>query len=133
MSQQNVETVRSAFAAVNRGDRETAIGFLDPEVVIDATRSVFNSTTYVGMQGIRQWIADIDEVWGHFGLEVSELIDAGDKVVVIGRLVGRGKASGVHVEQPIAGIWTLRDGHIVRGEIGYTDRTEALGVAGLKE
>jgi ketosteroid isomerase-like protein len=133
MSRENIEVVRSAFAAVNRGDRETAIGFLHPEVVIDATRSVFNPTSYVGMQGIRQWMVDTDEVWRHFGLEVSELIDAGDKVVVIGRLVGRGKASGVKVEQPIAGIWTVQDGRILRGEIGYTDRGEALEAAGLKE
>src|SRR2546425_12008407 len=79
MSQDNVEVVRSVFAAVNRGDRETAIGFLHPEVVIDATRSVFNPTTYVGMQGIRRWMSDTDEVWEQFGLEVSELIDASDK------------------------------------------------------
>ena len=133
MSQENVGVIRSAFAAVNRGDRETAIGFLHPEVVIDATRSVFNPTSYVGMQGIRQWMADTDEVWQRFGLEVSELIDAGDKVVVIGRLVGRGKASGVEVEQPIAGIWNVRDGRVVRVELGYTDRSEALRAAGLSE
>ena len=133
MSQENVEIVRDAFAAVNRGDRATAIGYLHPEIVIDATRRVFNPTTYVGMQGIQQWIADTDEVWEQFGLDVSEYMDASDKVVVIGRLVGRGKSSGANVEQPIAGIWTLREGRIVRGEIGYTDRGEALEAAGLKE
>ncbi len=94
MSQENVEGVRSAFEAVNRGDRETAIGLLHPEVVIDATRSVFNPMTYVGMRGIRQWMADTDEIWEQFGLEVSELMDVGDRVVVIGRLFGKGKASG---------------------------------------
>jgi ketosteroid isomerase-like protein len=85
------------------------------------------------MRGIRQWIADTDEIWEQFGLEVSELIDVDDKVVVIGRLVGRGKASGVKVGQPIAGIWTLRDGRIVRGEIGYTDRRRVLKAVGLSE
>src|SRR2546429_1392684 len=131
MSKENVEIVRSAFAAVNRGDRETAIGLLHPEVVIDATRNVFNPTTYVGMRGIRQWMADTDEIWEQFGLEVSELIDVGDRVVVIGRLFGKGKASGVRVGQPIAGIWTVRDGRIVRGEIGYTDRRVVLKAVGL--
>ena len=131
MSQENVDIVRHAFAAVNRGDRATAIRYLHPEIVIDATRRVFNPTTYVGMQGIQQWIADTDEVWEQFGLDVSEYIDASDKVVVIGRLVGKGKSSGAGVEQPIAGIWTLREGCIVRGEIGFTDRGEALEVVGL--
>jgi ketosteroid isomerase-like protein len=46
-------------------------------------------------------------------------------VVVLGRLTGKGKASGVEVEQPIAGVWTVCDGRIVRGEIGYTSRQEA--------
>ena len=133
MSQENVDIVRHAFAAVNRGDRATAIRYLHPEIVIDATRRVFNPTTYVGMQGIQQWIADTDEVWEQFGLDVSEYMDASDKVVVIGRLVGRGKSSGANVEQPIAGIWTLREGRIVRGEIGFTDRGEALKAVGLSE
>jgi ketosteroid isomerase-like protein len=133
MSQENVEIVRRAFAAVNRGDRETAIGLLHPEVVIDATRRVFNPTTYVGMRGIRQWMADTDETWEQFGFEASEVIDVGDKVVVIGRLFGKGKASGVRVGQPMAGIWTVRDGRIVRGEIGYTDRRVVLKAVGLSE
>ena len=34
MSQENVDIVRHAFAAVNRGDRATAIRYLHPEIVI---------------------------------------------------------------------------------------------------
>lgn len=61
------------------------------------------------------------------------MIDAGSRVVVVGRLVGKGKASGVEVEQPIAGIWNVRDGRVVRVELGYTDRAEALAAVGLSD
>jgi ketosteroid isomerase-like protein len=133
MSEENVELVRSVYTAWNRGDRATALGFADPEIVIDASRRVFNPTTYVGLEGARRLFADMDEVWEQFHTELDELLDADDRVVVIGRLIGTGKASGVEVEQPVAGVWTVRDGRIVRGELGYTDRREALEAAGLRE
>ena len=53
MSQENVGIVRSAFEALNRGDRETAFDFADHEIVVDATRRVFNPTTYVGLQALQ--------------------------------------------------------------------------------
>ena len=133
MSQENVEVVREVFAAINRGDRETAFGFADPEIVVDATRRVFNPTTYVGTHGIRAWAADMDEVWDDFRAEVIEFIDAGDSVVVVLRLHGKGTGSGVEVEQSVAGIWTVRNRRIVRVQIGYTDVDEALETAGLSE
>jgi ketosteroid isomerase-like protein len=63
MSQENVELARSIFEALNRGDRERAHEFAHPEVVLDATRNVFNPKTYVGIDGLRQWLADTDELW----------------------------------------------------------------------
>jgi ketosteroid isomerase-like protein len=128
-----VEVVRSIFAALNRGDRETAIGLAHPEIVLDATRNVFNPKTYVGKDGLRQWLADTDDVWEGMHTEQNEFIDAGDRVVVVGRLVGKGKGSGVEVGQPNATILTIRDGLLIRSETGYADRREALKAVGLSE
>ncbi len=41
MSQENVEVVRSVLAAIAVGDQERAVAFLDPQIVVDATRNVF--------------------------------------------------------------------------------------------
>jgi ketosteroid isomerase-like protein len=133
MSQANVEIVRKVFAALNRGDREEAVGLADPEVVLDATRSVFNPKTYFGKDGLRQWLTDTNEVWDEMHTEQNEFIDAGDRVVVIGRLVGKGKGSGVEVESPNGTILTIRDGLVIRSETGYTSRREALEAAGIQE
>jgi ketosteroid isomerase-like protein len=133
MSQENVEVVRSAVAAIAVGDRERAFAFFDPQIVVDATRYVFNPATYVGFEGLRQMAAATDETWEGIHMEAVEFIDAGDQVVVIGRLVGKGKGSGVEVAQPAGQVCTLRNGRIVRWEIGYTDRSEALDAVGLRE
>ena len=133
MSQENVEVVRNAVAAFAAGDRERALAFFDPQIVVDATRFVFNPATYVGIEGLRQMVAATDEMWEKIRTEAHELIDAGDHVVLLGRLVGKGKGSGVEVARPTGQVWTLRDGRIVRWEIGYTDRSQALEAVGLRE
>jgi ketosteroid isomerase-like protein len=133
MSQENVEFAKAVFEALNRGDREKAICLAHPEIVLDATRSVFNPKTYVGRDGLRQWLADTDDVWEGMHTEQNEVIDAGDRVVVIGRLVGKGKGSGVEVGRPNATVLTIRDGLLIRSETGYTSRREALEAVGLSE
>ena len=130
MARDNVQVVRSAVAAANCGDREAALRFVHPAIVIDATRRAVNPTTYVGIEGIRRWFAEMREVWESFRLEPIELFDAHDRVLLIGRLAGKGKASGARVGRPLAGLWTVRNGRIVRGEIGYT-APEAFEAAGL--
>jgi ketosteroid isomerase-like protein len=134
MSRENVEIVRSTLDAFAAGDRDRMLAFVDPEVVIDASRRVFNPGTYVGIEGVRRMLADMHETWEDIRIEQGDLIDAGDRVAVIGRLIGKGKGSGVEVERPVNGqVWTLRNGRIVRLEFGFTDREAILKAAGLSE
>lgn len=128
-----MEVVRSVIAALGAGDREGVWRYFDPEVVVDASRNVLNPATYVGIDGLRRMVAAADAVWDEIRTEPLDLLDAGDRVVVIGRLLGKGKGSGVEVQRPTAQVWTLRGGRVVRWEVGYTDRAKALEAAGLRE
>jgi uncharacterized protein len=130
MSQENVEIVRRLIEAWNSNEQDEAIAIVDPEVVLDATRRRVNPKTYTGMQGMRRMLADRDEVWGEFRMEPDEVLDAGDRVVAIGRWVAKGKGSGIEVQQPVAHVFTLQDGRVVRVEISAT-RDEALEAARL--
>jgi uncharacterized protein len=133
MSQENVEVVRKALMAWEPGKRDSALALADPEIAIDATRNVFNPGSYVGIDGVRQMLAGMDETWEEMRVEPEEFIDAGDRVVVIGKLVGTGKGSGVEVERFNGQVWTIRDGLVVRLEVGFLDRAAALEAAGLSE
>ena len=115
------------------GVTEAALAYVDDDVVVDATRRHFNPMTYVGRAGLRQMAIDMDEVWADFRMEVLELIDAGDRVVLVVHAVGKGKASGVEIEMPGAQVMTIRDGRIVHWVIGYQDRRQALEAVGLRE
>jgi ketosteroid isomerase-like protein len=131
MSQANVEIVRGAYAALNAGDEETLLSVVDPEIVIDASRAVFNPNTYVGLDGLREISAGMNEVWETIRFEPLEFVDAGERVVVVERLVGKGKGSGVEVAQTWGAVWTVRGGRVVRMELSYPDREAALAAAGL--
>jgi uncharacterized protein len=133
MSQENVEIVRRVIDAWNRSRPDNAIRWLDPDVVLDATQRRINPKTYDGVEGMRAMLADRDEVWEEFRLEPDEFVDAGDWIVVIGRWVGKGKGSGIEVQQPVAHAFRLHDGRIVRAELSYADRAQALEAAGLRE
>jgi uncharacterized protein len=135
MSEENVEIVQAALATFAAGDRseEAFASVLSSKIVVDATRNVFNPGTATGFDGVRQMLANMDETWAEMRVEPTEFIDAGDRVVVIGRLIGKGRGSGIEVERFNGQVWTLREGRIIRVEVGFTERSETLEAAGLQE
>jgi ketosteroid isomerase-like protein len=87
-------------------------------------------TSWRGPAGVREffrkWVGAFDD-WGY---EIGELIDAGDSVVVETRQWGRGKGSGVPVENHFWAVWTIRNGKVVRAT-HHPERATALEVAGI--
>lgn len=63
---------------------------------------------------------------------VEEIVDAGDQVMVLASVRGRGGQSGLEVESPSFGwVWTKRGGKAVRVDV-YPNRAEALQAVGLE-
>jgi uncharacterized protein len=130
MSQENLEITRRVYESLNAGDLSRLAEFVAPEIEIDLTRNVFNPQVIRGYEGIEQFGTTLNEVWEDFRFEVEELIDAGDEVVAALRLVGKGRGSGVPVDQRDIHVVKLRDGRAVHIAV-YRDRAEALDAVGL--
>jgi ketosteroid isomerase-like protein len=62
----------------------------------------------------------------------ERIIDAGDRVVVVAKWEGRGKASGIPLAEHAGSVWTISDGKVTR-IVNYRDPAEALEAAGLRE
>jgi ketosteroid isomerase-like protein len=82
-----------------------------------------------GRTGLKRWIGSIREIWDEWRMEQERFIAAGDRVVVLIRVVARGHLSGVALDRETAHIWSVADGRVTRCEV-YFDRAEALGAAG---
>jgi ketosteroid isomerase-like protein len=132
MSRENVEIVRRAYEAFNRGSLDAVTAMVDPEIEFVPPPGLGES----GQRGVesvlamaRQWIETFDD----FRVDAERFIDpGGDCVVAFVRDRGRVKGTDVEIHNQFIHVWTLRGGKLVRWE-GYTDETEALEAAGLSE
>ena len=87
---------------------------------------------YRGREGVERFLTDTSENWEELQIIAEEFRDPGDRVLSLGRMKGRGKGSGVPVDQPQASIFDFRGDRIWRYR-AYFDHTEGLRVAGLSE
>jgi len=131
VSQSNVDLVRRVHEALNTRDERALPELFDPEFVWVQNPNAPDPRTFHGHDGIRELVATVDDAFDEVRLEPAELIEVGDRVVVLGQMKARGKGSGIPIEEDRAWIWTVRDGKVVRHET-YADHPSALEAAGLK-
>jgi ketosteroid isomerase-like protein len=142
MSRENVELIRAVIpppetdlAPLIREDQlfEAAAAALesviDPE--IESLANWMGGTRYVGVEGFRRLWLDWLEPWASYHQEIEELIDAGDRVLVLARDRGRRPEVKAEIEIIASSVWEVRDGKIVRVAF-YTDRADAFEAAGVE-
>ena len=130
--EENVEVVRKSIDAVNRGDTDAG-GFPSPEVVWESLPLPGFRDVYRGRAEAREWRELILEVFEEAHLEIDEMTALSDDSVLIGHTqIGRGRGSGLPVEQPSWAVFWLADDLITRRQAFWT-RDEALEAAGLSE
>jgi ketosteroid isomerase-like protein len=135
MTQENVELVRSIYAAWERGDYSSA-GWAHPEIEWEFAADGPSPRGGTGLAGMAEdWGAYISafEEFHHKADEYLEL--DGERVLVLQHLSGHGKTSGLDLDQvPAQGavLFHIRDGKVTR-LVGYFHRERALADFGLSE
>src|SRR3954466_2770093 len=131
MSQENMEIVRRAWDAWNRGDWDEWRSYLSPDIELDASAIGEWRGAYRGLDQLERAIRQFSEPWKSVRIEIDELIDAGEHIVQRGaaHFVGR---DGIEVQAKGAYCWTFRDGVIIRG-LFSNEFDDALEAAGLSE
>jgi uncharacterized protein len=133
MSHRNVELVRGAFGVVTiPGDPEAMIVASHPDFEMHLVGVGGEPVYYAGASGIREFFRDVAESWESFRFKATDLRDLGDRVLVLGDVRGRGRVSGVEVDDRWAWIVALREGRAASLR-GFLDQREALDAAGLGE
>jgi uncharacterized protein len=110
MDEQLTETLRRIYAAVQHGDTEELQGRLAHDIEWVLPESVPWGGTHHGHLGVeasREIFGDhVDGAWA----DPDEILDAGDSVVVLGRISGRGHATGRSFEVEFVHVWGITDG-----------------------
>jgi len=122
------ELIRDVFERWNAGEREIDPAAADPDAVV---HSAMTNTSYTGYEGIRRWMAEIDEQFESWQISVDELRDVPDgSLVVLGRVHFRGRASGVEFDQSIAWLIWFAGERISTMRV-FSGHERALEAAGL--
>jgi ketosteroid isomerase-like protein len=131
MSRENVEIVRAAADAYNRGDREAALKDAGPNFKWDNSRSISDQGGVYTLDEVRRFWGEFEATWDSFRIEIDEFIDVEEHVVTpfTGHVSGRG---GIEIVARGAWVWTIRDGAIARVCL-YQERRQALEAVGLSE
>jgi ketosteroid isomerase-like protein len=135
MSQENVEAFKRGLEAGNRGDVGTLLEVLDPAVVWHSALHALmggEQTVFRGHVGVRKLFRDLNESFAEVDLEIAEIRDLGDRLVAIGRIRNRGKASGAETVTPLALVTEIKNGKAISVR-AYLDPKEALEAAGLRD
>jgi ketosteroid isomerase-like protein len=127
--------IRLGVEAFNRRDLDAVAIAYHPELEYYPYREFVEAELaepcYHGPMGYKAYIDATQEVWGHeVRLEPTELIDMGDRLVLLADMPMRAQASGIPLAQTYAGVSTLKDGRIIR-QRDFLNHAEALEAAGL--
>ena len=134
MSRENVEVVRSAFEAFNRGDFQAAVELMHPDVEWHTSDAFPDPATYRGRHEVRQFWETWRDTFRGFRLHLEECGPVGERyVLAIFRVSGEGAASGVGVESPaVFQVGEIRDGQVIWVGMFASDR-DALDAIQLRE
>jgi ketosteroid isomerase-like protein len=134
MSQENVEVVRTAFEALNRGGFDEALAYVDPEVEFEPPdEALERPSSFKGHEALRERWETLLEPFEGLRLEPVEFIDVDDETVItVFRIRVRGRASEVPVEAEPAYMLAIRDGKVMRMQ-AYLQKDQALEAAGLRK
>ena len=131
MSQENVEIVRAAYEAFNARDVDWLVRLAAEDCEWQPLRAQLEGIAYRGHEGVRQFVADMDEDWETFRIDPLEFHDRQELVAVVGRVSALGH-SGVEVDSVAGFVFELQRGRISR-IVSHSDPEAALKAVGLSE
>ena len=132
MSQENVEIVRRAYDAFNRGAWDAAFENVASHAEWETDARLPNAGTYRGRIEIQRLFEDQATAFDESVTELERLLLKGDQIVALVKLRRRPTGSTAAIEAEIAHLWTFEGGQVVRIQ-AFARREEALEAAGLSE
>lgn len=134
---ENVEFIKDAYAAFDRGDLAGLLQMLAPDVEWNwpAVKDIPHSGSCRGRDAVARVFEIFSTVDEPIDFQRHEFIAQGDRVVVLSTYRARAKSSGRRWETEVIQAWTVRNRQITRFDIQYdtTAAVEAYRAVGATE
>jgi ketosteroid isomerase-like protein len=112
----NITLVQNMYAAFGRGDIQTILGHLAPDVewTLNGPAVIPYSGKKTGPDQVLTFFEALATTQEHQKLTIDEYIAQGDHVVTVGRYSATVKATGKRIDSLVAHIFTVRNGKVTR-------------------
>jgi ketosteroid isomerase-like protein len=113
--------VRESLRRMSEGGFEAGADLIDDDFTMDSPHGVEARQVH-DKPGLREWFAKMDEVWeGGVRFDPEEIVALGNEQVLAAvRTGGRGRGTGIELDQMIFHLYTVRGGRIVRLTTHFT-------------
>jgi ketosteroid isomerase-like protein len=125
--QTGVQLVRGIIEALNRGDVDEMLARMHPDFEWRPLESSPVARVYRGREQVRRYVEDWLNTFEDLRLDLEDPTQIADHVVAAVRGHGRGRASGLELDNHFCQVWSLRGGTAV-GMEEYATREQALAV-----
>jgi ketosteroid isomerase-like protein len=130
VSRENADLVRRATEEYLRRGLGAVIDSWDPEIELHDAPGFPGPPVYSGPQAVDRRLRDFIQSFEDFAVEIEDVLDVGDKVVVMVHQHGRPRGGAGKVAQRIGWVVTVRDRKVVRMEI-HASSAGAMRAAGV--
>jgi ketosteroid isomerase-like protein len=132
MSQENVEVVERAIAAINARDIDGYLACCTEDVVLRTPMAEITGA-YEGADGVKRFLVDVEDAAPDFRINAERVDPVGaSQVLAFIQVTASGRSSGIPQDAATANVYDLVDGKINRIRI-FLDRRAALEAVGLAE
>ena len=108
----DIEVVKATFAAFAARDLDAVLALSHPDIELTAVTGEHAGRTdpYRGHDGMREYFRDVAAVWEELHLTPREFREAGDLILVTGKVSARSRSRTV--TGSTGWIWRVRDGKV---------------------
>jgi serine phosphatase RsbU (regulator of sigma subunit)/ketosteroid isomerase-like protein len=121
------DLIERLYAAFNRRDLEEIVELCDERMgffPFGTAEEIGRTAPYVGPTGLAEYLSDVDRAWDELLINPKVVERHGNSLLVRGRVYARSRALGIR-DMPVAWIWDVAEGKVVRGEV-FRDPEEAV-------
>ena len=124
MSGENLELVRAAYEAFQRGDFEGASSYVHPEIEFHTYVNAPEAGVYRGKDAVQSYNEGLFAQFESFRIDIEELVDAGDRVIAVTTQHAVPRGGHAEIEVHMVEVWTVRD-QLLAERRSYSSKDEA--------
>lgn len=132
MSESPMQVVQGIYDAFSAGDVPAVLGRMHEQIEWNEANNFpyADGNPYIGPEAVLTGVfARFIDEWDGFGVEMDELLDAGETIVALGHYTGTYKATGKPQRTQIVHVWRVSDGKATRFQ-QYADTLHVARVIG---